>query len=168
MRTVIFSDSLDVGKAVAGRFKAPFAYGASDRNMETIMNNRTVVVSRVADEGMSLPDIERVIEVSWLGRSRRQELQRTTRLLHSQTQEQENHILMTLEEYLHDRKRLFSIMDKGFKIVLHREGVSEKVIEQRGSAPRPRKTPEPSTPPAQVPQVPMAVAQRPPGITRTL
>ena len=37
---------------------------------------------------------------------------------------------MTLEEYLRDRKRLFAIMDKGFKIVLHREGVSEKVIEQ--------------------------------------
>jgi len=66
----------------------------------------------------------------WCGNSRRQELQRTTRLLHSQTDEQENHVLMTLEEYLRDRKRLFAIMDKGFKIVLHREGVSEKVIEQ--------------------------------------
>jgi len=66
----------------------------------------------------------------WCGNSRRQELQRTTRLLHSHTDEQENHVLMTLEEYLRDRKRLFSIMDKGFKIVLHREGVSEKVIEE--------------------------------------
>lgn len=37
---------------------------------------------------------------------------------------------MTLEEYLRDRKRLFAIMDKGFKIVLHREGVSEKVIQE--------------------------------------
>jgi hypothetical protein len=48
---------------------------------------------------------------------------------------------MTLEEYLRDRKRLFAIMDKGFKIVLHKEGVSEKVIqqhEQNGYAPLPK------------------------------
>ena len=134
MRTIIFSDSIEVGKTISARFskpdvKVPFVYGGTKDNMETILANRTVVVSRVGDEGMSLPDIERVIEVSWLGGSRRQELQRTTRLLHSQVEEQENHVLMTLEEYLRDRKRLFSIMDKGFKIVLHREGVSEKVIE---------------------------------------
>ena len=129
MRTIIFSDSLDVGKSVAGRFKIPFVYGATKDNMTTILENQVVVVSRVGDEGMSLPDIERVIEVSWLFGSRRQELQRTTRLLHSEQKAQESHILMTLEEYLHDRKRLFSIMDKGFKIVLHREGVSEKTIE---------------------------------------
>ena len=129
-RTIIFSDSLEVGKAIANRFKVPFVSGETKNNMETIVSNRIVVVSRVGDEGMSLPDIEQVIEVSWLGGSRRQELQRTTRLLHSHTDEQENHVLMTLEEYLRDRKRLFSIMDKGFKIELHREGVSEKVIEE--------------------------------------
>lgn len=132
-RTIIFSDSLDVGKAIAGRFKIPFASGETKDNMETILANRTVVVSRVGDEGMSLPDIEQVVEVSWLGGSRRQELQRTTRLLHSETDELEHHVLMTLEEYLHDRKRLFSIMDKGFKIVLHREGVSEKIIQDHSS-----------------------------------
>jgi len=134
MRTIIFSDSIEVGKAIAARFskpavEVPFVYGGTKDNMETILAHRVVVVSRVGDEGMSLPDIERVIEVSWLGGSRRQELQRHTRLLHSHVEEQENHVLMTLEEYLRDRKRLFSIMDKGFKIVLHREGISEKIIE---------------------------------------
>jgi hypothetical protein len=143
-RTIIFSDSIQVGDTIKNKFKIPFVNGTTKDNMDTINANRTVVVSRVGDEGMSLPDIERVIEVSWLGGSRRQELQRTTRLLHSQTDEQENHVLMTLDEYLRDRKRLFAIMDKGFKIVLHREGVSEKVIaqhEQSGYVPlsRPRK-----------------------------
>jgi DNA excision repair protein ERCC-3 len=150
LRTIIFSDALEVGKTVAARFskpgaQIPFVSGATKDNMNTILNNRVVVVSRVGDEGMSLPDIERVIEVSWLGGSRRQELQRTTRLLHSQTEDQAMHILMTLEEYLRDRKRLFSIMDKGFKIVLHREGVSEKIIEDhsqdyRPSTPRARQS----------------------------
>jgi DNA excision repair protein ERCC-3 len=141
-RTIIFSDSIAVGEAIKLKFKIPFVNGSTEDNMETINANRTVVVSRVGDEGMSLPDIERVIEVSWLGGSRRQELQRTTRLLHSKTDEQENHVLMTLEEYLRDRKRLFAIMDKGFKIVLHKEGVSEKVIEMHEQSgyvpPRPR------------------------------
>ena len=130
-RTIIFSDALATGEAIAGKFKIPFVSGSTKDNMKTITENHQVVVSRVGDEGMSLPDIEQVVEVSWLGGSRRQELQRTTRLLHSTTEEQENHVLMTLEEYLRDRKRLFSIMDKGFKIVLHREGVSEKTIEGR-------------------------------------
>ena len=82
----------------------------------------------------------------WSGNSRRQELQRTTRLLHSEQGTQESHILMTLEEYLHDRKRLFSIMDKGFKIVLHREGVSEKVIENHSGDYRPLPQPRNSRP----------------------
>ena len=65
-RTIIFSDSLEVGKAIANRFKVPFVSGETKNNMETIVSNRIVVVSRVGDEGMSLPDIEQVIEVSWL------------------------------------------------------------------------------------------------------
>ena len=139
MRTVIFSDSIDAGKILAARFKLPFAYGETKENMATILANRTVVVSRIGDEGMSLPDLERIIEVSFLGGSRRQELQRFLRGAHSQVAEPSDHILMTLEEYVSFRKRFYSIMDKGFKIVLHREGVSEKVIEaseQRAASPR--------------------------------
>lgn len=136
-RTIIFSDALATGEAIAGRYKIPFVSSKTKEDyLKVIQENRVVVVSRVGDEGMSLPDIEQVIEVSWLYGSRRQELQRTTRLLHSEMPEQENHILMTLDEYVRDRKRLFSIMDKGFKIVLHREGISEKVIQGKTSADR--------------------------------
>lgn len=177
-RTIIFSDSIQVGEAIKKKFKIEFVNGTTKDNMETINNNRTVVVSRVGDEGMSLPDIERVIEVSWLGGSRRQELQRTTRLLHSQTDEQENHVLMTLEEYLRDRKRLFAIMDKGFKIVLHREGVSEKVIEQHEQSgyvpPRPKADKKTGNGNAEVmPSIPMMAGQsatylKLPGVQRIL
>ena len=89
-----------------------------------------MVVSRVGDEGISLPEIERVIEISWLHGSRRQELQRFTRLLHGKGSQGEGHIIMTVDEYQRDRKRLFGIMDKGFKIILHREGISEKTIQR--------------------------------------
>lgn len=142
-KTIIFSDSLEFGKSVAGRFGIPFVYGASVERLQTLRNNQTIVVSRVGDEGVSLPDIERVIEISWLFGSRRQEIQRFTRLLHGQTQsEGEAHILMTLEEYAHDKKRLFSVMEKGFKIVLHKEGMDERVVQraERSAEKKPSKT----------------------------
>jgi DNA excision repair protein ERCC-3 len=177
-KTIIFSDSLEIGKTVAARFKVPFAYGETSDNFQTILDAPVSVVSRVGDEGLSIPDIDRVIEVSWLGGSRRQELQRTTRLLHAdgaRSQEQEMHILMTLEEYSRDKKRLFSIYDRGFKLVLHQEGVGEKAIERAEASlphvrpPIPRSTrPASSVPTVAVPPISTALTQRLPGITKTL
>ncbi|MDE1854488.1 MAG: DEAD/DEAH box helicase family protein [Thaumarchaeota archaeon] len=172
-KTIIFSDSLELGKSVAARYNIPFVYGASTDRLKTLDEALAAVVSRVGDEGVSLPDIERVIEISWLFGSRRQELQRFTRLLHGQKSAGEAHVLMTLEEYVRDRKRLFSIMDRGFKIVLHREGVEEKAIQkaERDSPSRESRAPRPTgvAPTlASLPQIPSAVTQRLPGITRTL
>ena len=142
-KTLIFSDSIETGKLVAARFNLPHVYGETKDRLSVIQESPVAVISRVGDEGVSLPDIQRVIEINWLYGSRRQELQRFTRLLHGQSRELgEHHILMTLDEYMHDRKRLFSIMDKGFKLDIHREGVSEESISRRieGQAePRPRR-----------------------------
>lgn len=138
VKTLIFSDSIEIGKTVSSRFNAPFVYGATKEDrLKTLEEAKVAVVSRVGDEGISLPDVGLIIEVSWLYGSRAQELQRFTRLLHGHEAagEGEYHILMTVEEYLHDRKRLFSVMDKGFKVEIHKEGVSDKAMEE---APRPR------------------------------
>lgn len=129
-KTIIFSDSIELGRIVSKRFNIPHIYAETKQRLVKIHEALCSVVSRVGDEGISLPDIERVIEISWLYGSRRQELQRFTRLLHGQGTKGEGHILMTVEEYQRDHKRLFGIMDKGFKIVLHREGVSEKMIQK--------------------------------------
>ena len=128
-KTIIYSDSIEIGKTLGARFKIPFVFGVSKNKLETVMAAPHVVVSRVGDEGVSLPELERVIEVSWLYASRRQELQRATRLYHGLGEDKEHHILFTEQEYLHDRERLFSLLDKGWKINLHSEGISEKVIE---------------------------------------
>lgn len=137
-KTLIFSDSIETGKIIASRFNLPHIYGETKERLSQIQEAQVSVISRVGDEGVSLPDIERVIEVSWLFGSRRQELQRFTRLLHGQTRDPgEHHILMTVDEYLHDRKRLFSVMDKGFKLEIHREGVSEESINKRIESPMP-------------------------------
>jgi superfamily II DNA or RNA helicase len=70
----------------------------------------------VGDEGVSLPDIERVIEVAYLYGSRMQESQRFGRLMHSAKEEPEHIILMTEKEFEKYQKRLYAITERGFKI----------------------------------------------------
>jgi len=179
VKTLIFSDSIEVGKTIAKRFDLPHIYGETkDGRLETIEESPVTVVSRVADEGVSLPTVGKVIEVNWLYGSRRQELQRFTRLLHGFDikSEGEHHVLMTLEEYIHDRKRLFSVMDKGFKVEIHREGVSERAVEQRLTETwqRPRRRPPAAKmvvgePPAiQAPAGPISGILELPGVKRIM
>lgn len=143
--TMIFSDEIELGKTISKKYNIPFVYGDSKDRMNTIRSSRQFVISRVGDEGISLPDIERVIEVSFLKGSRRQELQRFTRLLHSKSQTVgDGHIIFDPEEYTLYHKRLFGVMDRGFKIIIHRDGISDKVINtsRPEGSPRPRaKTP---------------------------
>jgi len=176
VKTLIFSDSIEVGKTIAKRFDLPHVYGATkDGRLETIEQSPVTVVSRVADEGVSLPTVGKVIEVNWLYGSRRQELQRFTRLLHGFDikSEGEHHILMTLDDYMHDRKRLFSVMDKGFKVEIHREGVSERAVEQRLSEAwqRPPRRHQPAvkeTTPAPAPTGPVTGIIELPGVQRIM
>lgn len=128
-KTIIFCDSIDLGSKVSNMFDIPHVHGTSKERLDKIKDSLVSVVSRVGDEGISLPNITRVIEISWLHGSRRQELQRFTRLLHGKNNNGEAHIIMTGLEYAGDHKRLFGIMDKGFKIILHREGEKEKTVE---------------------------------------
>lgn len=128
LKTIIFCDSIDMGKAVAKKYDIPHVYGDTKQRLDKIQDSLVSVVSRVGDEGVSLPDIRQVIEIDWLFGSRRQETQRFTRLLHGKNIEGVGHIIMTIDQYQHDHKRLFGIMDKGFKIILHREGISDKIV----------------------------------------
>jgi superfamily II DNA or RNA helicase len=70
----------------------------------------------VGGEGVSLPDLERVIEVGFLYGSRREEAQLMGRLFHSAEEEPEHIILMTEAELEAYEKRLYAIYEKGFRI----------------------------------------------------
>ncbi|MEM2941391.1 MAG: DEAD/DEAH box helicase family protein [Thermoproteota archaeon] len=148
-KTLVFCDSIELGKRIASMLNAPHVYGETKTaRLETIENNPVVVVSRVADEGISLPTVERVIEVNWLHGSRRQELQRFTRLLHGieSKSQGEHHILMTPEEYSTDRKRLFSVMDRGFKIEIHgHDTIEQSVSGKKGGLWLRKKSTQPSS-----------------------
>jgi len=115
IKTLIFSDSLDYGEEISKKFEIPFVYGATKDRIETVRNSQMCVVSRVGDEGLSIPDLERVIEVAFLFGSRMQESQRFGRLMHSEKKAQ-HIILMTKKEFDAYQKRLRAIIERGFKI----------------------------------------------------
>jgi len=116
LKTIIFCDSIQFGEKIAKTFEIPFIYGATKKRLDIIKEADVCVVSRVGDEGLSVPDIERVIEVSFLFGSRMQESQRFGRLMHSQKEEPEHIILMTEEEFEKYQKRLYAITERGFRI----------------------------------------------------
>ena len=115
IKTIIFSDSLDYGEEISKTFEIPFVYGETKDRLSIISNAQTCVVSRVGDEGLSIPDLERVIEVAFLFGSRMQESQRFGRLMHSSKKTQ-HVIIMTREEFDLYQKRLQAILERGFKI----------------------------------------------------
>lgn len=118
-KTIVFCDSIPTGKRLSKQYEVPFVYGDTRDRLEIIKNSEITIVSRVGDEGLSLPDIERVIEFDFLFGSRRQEVQRMGRVLHGKSKG-EHIILMTEAEYNSYSKRLYSLYEKGFKIEIIR------------------------------------------------
>jgi len=117
-KTIIFVFRIKVGKALQKKYGIPFVYGATPgrERLEIIRNSEQVIVSSVGSEGISIPDLERVIEYDWLGRSRREEAQRMGRLFHSKEADPEHIVLMTDAEFEKDETRLYSAYEKGFRI----------------------------------------------------
>jgi DNA excision repair protein ERCC-3 len=114
-KTVIFSDGIELGKELSRRFDVPFVYGETENRLATIGDAKTVVLSRVGDLGVSIKDLQRIIEVDFLKGSRQQELQRTGRLMHSERAERHD-IIMTEGEAHEHGKRLWALQEKGFTI----------------------------------------------------
>lgn len=114
-KTFIFCDSIDLGKEIGRRFDIPYVCGDSTNRMQTIEENQVVAISRVGDEGVSAKDLEQVIEIDFLGGSRRQELQRTGRLMHSEEVGRHD-IIMTEKELAAHGKRIWALQEKGFTV----------------------------------------------------
>lgn len=114
-KTIIYSDYLDVGKNIANTFNIPFIHGESKNRSETLRNNKVVVGSRVLDEGVSVNDLQRIIEVEFLYGSKQQEIQRTGRLMHSLKAERHD-IIMTEKEFEDYGKRIWILEEKGFHV----------------------------------------------------
>lgn len=119
LKTMVFCDSIQWGNTLSKKFEIPFVHGQSSKRLEVIKNSQATIVSRVGDEGVSIKELERVIEIDFLFGSRRQESQRMGRVFHGEKKGQ-HIILMTEEEYHNYEKRLYAIYEKGFKIDIRR------------------------------------------------
>lgn len=87
-KTIIFCDWLEQGQDLAEEFDIPFVSGETDfeereEYFEKFRENEltTLIVSRIGDEGLDLPDAEVGIIASGQGGSRRQATQRAGRVM---------------------------------------------------------------------------------------
>lgn len=117
-KTIIFCDGVELGKKIAAKHALNFVYGQTTGRLrlEQIRENEVVVVSRVGDQGISVQDLDTLIEVDFLYGSRMQESQRSGRLLHSSKEITNHYILMTEEEMDKYNKRLLALYERGCKI----------------------------------------------------
>ena len=114
-KTIIFCDSIQKGNRLSKDLGIPFIHGGTSKRIEAIKKADVSIVSRVGDEGLSIAEIQRVIEIDFLFGSRRQEGQRLGRLFHGD-ERGEHIILMTEKEFEDYGKRLYAITEKGFKV----------------------------------------------------
>jgi DNA excision repair protein ERCC-3 len=87
-KALVFVDWLDQGRTIAGALDVPFVSGETphwerERLFQEFRDGerRTLVISRVGDEGIDLPSAELAIVASGLGGSRRQGAQRAGRTM---------------------------------------------------------------------------------------
>jgi DNA excision repair protein ERCC-3 len=111
-----FHIGLALSLRISRRFGIPFIYGETKNRLDLIRESQVCVVSRVGEEGLSVAELERVIEFAGLYGSRMQESQRFGRLMHALKEEPEHIILFTEKEYEAYQKRLYAITERGFRI----------------------------------------------------
>jgi len=117
LKTLIFVELIESGEKLKKHFDLPFLYSSTkEGRLDVIEKNLTTIVSRVGDEGMSIKDLERTIEVEFLGKSRRQEAQRAYRLLHSVREDIVHIVIMTVAELDQYGKRFLALEEKGFRV----------------------------------------------------
>ena len=87
-KTIVFCDWIDQGEELSEMFDIPFISGETDfeereKYFEDFRNDEmnTIIVSRIGDEGLDLPDTEVGIIMSGQGGSRRQATQRAGRVM---------------------------------------------------------------------------------------
>lgn len=121
-RGIIFCDSLDAGQEVADELAVPFVSGDTpkQKRRSLVQENRVTVVSRVGDEGLSIDDLDWSIEYQFHGGSRRQELQRTGRVMHTDGDDAHHTIQMTDAELEKFSERLYSLEEKGVGLQFER------------------------------------------------
>ena len=115
-KTLIFVNELAIGEKIANMIGVPFIHGATRNRMQIARESKIFVASRVMGEGISIKDLEHIIEPDFLFGSGREELQRTGRLMHSEIGKTHDIIMTPLEFEKYGHKRLRTLKEKGFYV----------------------------------------------------
>jgi len=123
-KALVFVDYLDQGEAIAEALEVPFVSGETRHARRAALfgelkrgERDLLVVSRVADEGIDLPDVETAVVASGLGGSRRQGTQRAGRTMRPMGKAR-MYVLATrgTEEEEFARQRTRHLASKGIRV----------------------------------------------------
>jgi DNA excision repair protein ERCC-3 len=119
VKTIIFCDSIALGEKLAAKLGVPFISGKTTNRLDIAKTHLAFAASRVMDLGVSIDDLQHIIEIDFLFGSQAQQIQRTGRLFHSLEEsgfKKQHDILMTNDEFDKYGKRLHALVEKGFKV----------------------------------------------------
>jgi hypothetical protein len=139
-RTMFLVDLLAIGNRLAEIFEIPFISGTTKDRMRVLKENRSFVASRIVDFGISIKDLEHIIEVDFHHGSRQQQASRDGRLDHSEAENKVHDIIFTKQELENYGKRLSALVEKGiqYRLVPHMAGVQiiqNEAKERKKAAP---------------------------------
>lgn len=139
-KVIVFSDNVYALKSYALRMTKPYIYGGTpQKERENVLQNfqqnesvRTVLLSKIGDTSLDLPEATCLIQISSHYGSRRQEAQRLGRILRAKRRNDEgfNAFFYSLvskdtNEMFYSSKRQAFLVDQGyaFKVITHLNGI---------------------------------------------
>lgn len=122
-RTMFYSYGLEVGATIADKYQIPHIHGETENRMEVMNSSHSFVASSVFTEGISIQDLDHIIEIDFHYGSRREELQLTGRLMHSKQKNKRHDIIMTEHEFYSYKKRILVLEEKGFHVKIMENGI---------------------------------------------
>jgi DNA excision repair protein ERCC-3 len=129
-RTLFFVYRLAVGERLASMFGLRFISGETKNSLDVVHSSFSFVASKKLEHGLSVKDLEHIIEVDFQFGGRQEQTQRTGRLMHSEADDKIHDIIMTKDELENYGKRLYGLYEKGFRprIIPHLAGVKALLV----------------------------------------
>lgn len=129
-RTLFFVYRLAVGERLAKMFDLDFVSGKTKKSLGLVKDSYSFVASKKLDHGLSIKDLEHIIEVDFQFGGRQEQTQRTGRLMHSEAENKIHDIIMTKDELESYGKRLYGLYEKGFRprVIPHLAGVKALTV----------------------------------------
>lgn len=125
-KTMIKVFSLEFGRKIADELNCPFIFGETKNRVEITEKNRLFVASEVLSMGISMKDLNTIIEPDVFGKSRGKALQTTGRIMHSEVGERHDTVI-TEEEFFKFGERFSAFIEKGFMPTIRNLGNDEKI-----------------------------------------